>query len=262
MLTKWLKSTKSNNSTYTKFALLEIEEITSPSTKVKDYLKGCYITSRFDTAFLASMADHIGWNNVKEMIDNQLPTTLTIKRGDFGELLTNTILEQFENYMIPVPKLRFKITGNQSLPGTDTLALKLDDEDNIAEVCYVESKLRTKIDNSVAITAHDQLNDDYKMKLPEILLFTAQRLYEKEDILYQPFANYIGDRKDTTGTDTFRIGLCNESVNWRSTVLDNLQDLETVLSQLSVHIVIIKDLQILTDQIFADLRVTKVLDHD
>lgn len=263
MLNTWLNWNERDPCPYSQFKVIDIEQKADLSPEVTSYLNGLLRAERFAPEYLGAMSEYLGWQRVRDLIvATQVPRTIAVKRGEFGEVLITAILEQFYGYSIPVPKLRFKITANQSLPATDVLALKIDDKGSIAEVCFVESKLRTSSDDMAAVEGHRQLQEDYESKLPDILSFISQRLYERKDSLFDAFASYLCDRRDTTDRDTFRLSLCWEHSAWREKVLENLQDDDVTLPRLTVHVIRINNLRQLTDELFAALGVTEVHDDD
>jgi hypothetical protein len=209
------------------------------------------------------MAKYLGWEQVsKQIVATIMPGLPTAKRGEFGEVLFAAILEEFHDYKIPVPKLRFKITAGQSLPATDILALKVDEISAIIEVCFVESKLRTTSDNTAAVEGYKQLQSDYESKLPDILTFIAARLHERNDALFETFASYMRDRGDVTDKDNFRLGLCWERSEWHEKVLQNLQENGVDLPRLTVHVIGIDNLRQIIDELFAELGIEEVFDDD
>jgi hypothetical protein len=263
MLDRWLSSNQRESSSYSDFEVIDVVQTSGPTSEMQSTLINLLRDSRFDPEFLGSMAEHLGWNVVRDsIVAGQMPKLMRIRRGDFGEVLINAILEQFHGYTIPVAKLRFKIIGNQSLPGTDALALKTDNQGAIVEVCFVESKLRTKVDYMAAVEGYKQLQEDYESKLPDILSFIAQRLHERQARLFNAFATYMRTRQDTTEMDTFRLSLCWENSEWREKTLENLQDEGVTLPELTVHLIRIHQLRQLTDTLFAELGVTEVTDDD
>ncbi len=56
--------------------------------------------------------------------------------------MATRLLSEFHEYLVPIVKLRFAITGGQSLPGTDVLVLRAE-QGRLTEVSFVESKVRT-----------------------------------------------------------------------------------------------------------------------
>jgi hypothetical protein len=262
MLSDWLNWCERNPCPYSQFQVTDIEERDAPSQDVKTYLANLLRTARFDPQFLHDMAQTLGWAGVQRMIAQGIPTVSSAKRGEFGEVLMTEILSNFHGYTIPIFKLRFKMTANQSLPSTDILALKIDATGAITEVCFVESKLRTTADAMVAVEGCRQLQQDYEAKLPDILAFVAARLYERDDPVYETFRAYMRHRRDTTEQDTFRLSLCWEHTAWRERVLENLQDAGVEVPRLTVHVMRIYHLRQLTDELFAEIGVVAVSDDD
>jgi len=173
----------------------------------------------------------------------------------------SVILREFHNYIIPVPKLRSKIITTQSQPRTDILALKIDQNSNITEVCYFEVKLRTGTDNSAASDSYYQLMDADNSQTPSIIKYIASKLKEKNDSLYDNFLLYLQERRDSRDRDNFQIGLCWEKENWNEKVLENLEDIEIELPILTTQILQIENLRSLLNDIFNVTIENEVLNH-
>ncbi len=262
MLQEWLNSQGRNPEPYTKFRTIDSTERSALSSEILEYLTKLVKVERFDPDFLEAMAEVLEWDGVRELIINpQMPELIRVKRGDFGEVLINGLLEEVFGYIIPIRKLRFKFIGNQTLPATDTVALKINGA-IISEVCFVESKLRTSPDNSVAVEAYGQLREDYESKLPDILIFIAARLYETRHSLFTPFRSYMKERRDSTEKDTFCLSLCFDVECWDEDVLVKLQEKSSNLPRLTTQSIRINDLRNLTDDVFGRLGVGEISDED
>lgn len=262
MLNSWLDVKLREPCQYRRFTVVDTRERHSPTDEIRAHVCDLLLTARFDREYLASMAKKMGWDAVQAgIIAAKLPRTRNAKRGEFGESLVISILEQLFGYRVPVPKLRYKMTSDQSLPATDALALRLDDGGEITEVCFVESKLRTTHDDAVGLEGHGQLLQDYQARLPAILEFTAARLYERHDELFNTFSSYLRDRQDTTSKDTFCLSLCWEETTWREAVLQNLEEGDIEGPRLTVHATRIAGLRTLTDEVFAQIGITEVSDE-
>lgn len=228
-----------------------MEQAHEPAPEVRSHLVDLLHSSMFDPADLNAFAEHLGWST-RDVAGYRVPTNDNIKRGDFGEVLTAAMLGQFHDYEVPVQKLRLKLMGNQTLPATDILALRVGEAGSMEEVCFVESKLRTSRDNVVAVEGSTQLQKDYDSETPAILPFVFTQLRKErgeEDPLFQAFSSYLADRGDNKHLDTFRLGLCYESTVWHEKVLKNLEDSPIVPSKLCVHVVRIDSLRDLTDEL-------------
>lgn len=244
------------------FMVVDCIEADELSPELRQFLLDQLVRSRIAPEYVEELAKVVGWARVAEQIAMRFSSQISVRRGDFGEALMNTVMEEHHKYEIPVFKLRFKPTAHQTLTGTDVLALKRDPQGAIVEVCYVESKLRTNANSIVAVDAAKQLKADYESRLPEILDFIAERLWNTRQEVFHAFAIYMRDRRDTTDLDTFCIGLWWEQSVWNENLLSNLNEAEINLPRLTVHAIQISDLGPLTDSLFQELGVAGIVDDD
>jgi len=263
----WLNSTERIPNPYAQFRLLDVEEPASLSEEARDYVSELLRESRFDSGFLTAMAEVLGWEMVRDSLaPGAAPESISTRRGDFGEVVITALLEEVHGYIVPVKKLRYKVTRNQLLTGTDALAIKINNEGRVTEVCFVESKLRTATrndkDRTLAVAGCDQLKKDYESKLPDILQFVAQRLHETKDELFKAFAEYMRERGDTTDLDTFCLGLVWDREEWEEQILQNLEEHTDIVPRLVVHAVRINNLGTVSDDMFARVGVLEVLDDE
>ena len=261
MLAEWLAWMERKDSSYP-FLVIDVSEKGGASEQLLESLGDCIKNAYFDPDALGKLIKEYGVIPVHErIVTPSIPTLKTVKRGDFGEVVANSMLRSFHNYQIPVEKLRLKISGNQTLPGIDVLALRLTDEKALEEVCFVESKLRTTRDNSVGVDGYKQLKQDYDGNSSVILRFVAKRLASKDDAVAKAFLDYFFSREDTRSMETFRLCLFYDSSQWSETVLDNLNDNGVELPSFTVHVVQIRELRQLTDTVFSRLKVEEVEDE-
>ena len=254
---EWLYPVPRTNSTYS-FEVTDLKEETSKrpsSAELAELLRESY----WKQDFLANLADKYGFEAVRDkFLQAHDKTWLSVRRGDFGEALSVEYLRKVEGYLVPVMKLRYKIVSNQTLPGTDCVAVKLSEEE-IIEVAFVETKLRTSLDTSVAVGGAKQLKRDADSTLPEILTFIAQRLHETNDPLASRFESYIFDRN--IELDTYLLIIFHESAEWRERILINLEDEAVELEPLHVYVAKIDDLKQMSDTAFATLN-AEVIEDD
>jgi len=262
LIGKWLHHTHRNPCPYKRFAVIDTREIRGVSPEIRTILQKMLSDARYDPDFLAKVASSLGWKNVHALIAKGMPGADNGRRGEFGESLIASILEWDYGYIIPVWKLRFKITSGESLPATDTIALKLDATGKIYEMCYIESKLRNSADTAAAIKGCEQLQIDFNDNLPDMLTFIATILYERNDPLFDAFAAYMRVRTDTRDHDTFRLSLCWEHTKWTERILSNLEKSGIDLPRLTVHVIRIQELGTLTDELFNALGIINISDDD
>ena len=155
-------------------------------------------------------------------------------------------------------KLRHKIGANQTLPGTDCVALKLSN-DILVEVLFVESKLRTSLDLSVAVAGARQLKKDADSENPMILTFMARRLRETNDPLTGFFESYLFERN--TALDRYLLMVLHQADSWDDRILENLEDEEIELEPLHVYVAKIANLKELSDRAFSEMG-AEVIEDD
>lgn len=245
--------------------MFEIDEQMIINEDVKEYLKKLLLEARIDLDLLKDAARHLNWKKVEDLLVKPSQPTKTRKRlGDFGEILTNALLVEVYGYIVPVPKLRFAISSEQSQPGTDTIAIKRRNG-FFSEICFVESKLRTADDNyscRAGVEGYEQLKKDYLKRVPDMISFVLARLHDKQDPLFYDFLNYLSNRQDLTHIDRFRLGLTWEHGKWKETILEALEEeVDTSLPRLCVQRVRIQELASNVEDLFASMGVDIVEDE-
>jgi hypothetical protein len=83
---------------------------------------------------------------------------ISVRRGDFGEVLAAEAAEDFDGLVVPVRKLRYQIDPNQTLPGSDVVAFVFSDDgsDELDDLEFIESKYRTNPPTDIAVDAHER----------------------------------------------------------------------------------------------------------
>jgi len=260
MLSNWLDCKARDPSPYGKFKLTEIDERTEITTALESYLIKLVEEARFDPSFLQDVARRHGWSKVMTyLVAPTMPTVTRARRGFFGEVLTCALLTEVFGYLMPVPKLRFNITSDQSLPGTDAIVVKKS-PNGISEICFVESKLRTVTDPHFAVQGYRQLREDYSQEIPVMIRFVLARLHETKNPLFDDMMKYAFDRRDTTGMETFSLGLISEHEAWRESALENLEQeaSDGELPKLVVHRTKIRNLASLVERVLKSAGVETI----
>lgn len=85
MLFEWLACVERYPCPFTQFELIDVEEVGELTPLVRSYILDLLRFARFERGFLQAMAEELGWSSVVELIVvEQVPTSIAIKRGDFG----------------------------------------------------------------------------------------------------------------------------------------------------------------------------------
>ena len=215
--------------------------------------------SYWGSGYLEGLAARYGFDEVRQryLLARSGPN-VAVRRGDFGEAVTVAYLREVEGYTVPVLKLRFKIGANQTLPGTDCVSFKVS-EDSLLEVAFVESKLRTSLDLSVAVQGCSQLKRDADNDVPEMLTFIARRLRDTDHPLTNLVEQYVFERN--TDLDKYLLVIVHETDNWDERILENLEDEDMGLAPLHVYVAQLSDLKNLADGAFSAMG-AEVIEDD
>jgi len=266
MLSKWLACSNRAPCQYSQFKVVDVSPKAEISEEIHSHLSNLLISEIFEPSYLAEMSKRLGWKKVThDIISTKIPKTDKIKKGAFGETLINAILEEFHNYHVPVKKLRYLIKSDISPPGTDSVAFKVNDRGSIDEVCFVESKLRSKYhykNKDVGLEGYSQLKINYESRSYDILNFIAERLYERKDPFFDPFRSYMSERDNDDDKDTFKLSLCWDSSIWDESVLKNLDDIEIDIPKFNIHVILITNLGRVIEEVFACLGANVEVSED
>jgi hypothetical protein len=250
VLNQWLRAAQRPSSAFTGFSVVDVTELGVPAGQVKEHLTQLLQASAADTGFLEDLARRLGWGTTEAIVRQRLTSNRTARRGRFGEVVGVNMLRQFDGYVIPIEKPHFMITGGQSQPSTDAVLFRVANG-AIKEVCFVESKLRTRADGIAGAEGMRQLADDYAKQIPDMLTFTASRLYDQGSSLYDPFMEYMRSREDERQRDAFRLLLFYDVSAWSERCLANIEDDGPGVSPVTVHAVRVADLPALVNDVFA-----------
>lgn len=250
----WLEPIPRADSDFS-FQVTDLEETSSVPSP--DELANLMRDSYSVPDHLADIAARYGYEKVRDILRSRTGTLPSVRRGDFGEAVTVEYLKTVEGYHIPVIKLRYKMSANQTLPGTDCIAFRFSD-DKLVKVAFVESKLRTTRALAVAVEGAKQLQQDADSANPEILTFIAHRLREIGDPFTELIEAYIFDRDPKL--DEFLLMILHENAIWDERILENLEDENLDLEPLQVYVAKIAGLRQLADATFSELDVEVVED--
>lgn len=173
-----------------------------------------------DTDHLGDLMARHGYTRVAEYVqERRVPTKLNIRVANFGEVVSGQLLEAEENLLRPIEKLRYTFNHEWSPHLTDVFAVLVDD-DEITAFAYCEVKAgTTSPDADVGAKGYGDLLKTWREKTPEILHFTAERLWDA-----QRFDAY--ERLDramygaTPVRHLLRLTLIFDEMAWSECVLD------------------------------------------
>ncbi len=109
----------------------------------------------------------------------RLPTNLSTKKGNWGEIFLAEYLTGSCAAKLPVYRLRYNPNVDQSMKGDDVLAFDLDS--NPVRVLVGEAKFRQTPNKLVVEELVDALMKSHSGNIPASLQFVADRLFESGD---------------------------------------------------------------------------------
>jgi hypothetical protein len=248
-LAGWLSTELRQPAVYARFDTVDVMERHACSEAHREHLSHLLQESALDLTFVRDLTRLAGWETAEATLESRLPAQSRAKRGRFGEVLAVAALKEFDGYVVPVEKARYSVTGGQSQPSTDALALRMDPAGEVAEVCFVEVKLRTTADTAAPMQGVRQLAADYARKIPDMVTFTAARLHERRDPLCEPFMRYFASR-DADPRDSFCVTAVYDASQFSETALSNLDADEPEISPLRVIAMRLGNLRMLVDDVF------------
>ena len=145
--------------------------------------------------------------------------------------------------------------------GIDVFALKTK-EDEITEISFIESKVRTSKDLQILIKSLKQLDDYYNTHLTDWNEYCIIKLYETKSQYFKPFAKYLTNRNELPSIDSFKIYLFINKEIWDNKILKNLIDSEETLQNLDIIIIRIKNLANLIKHVYEKKCNLEVCDED
>ena len=240
------------------FTIFDVSEYSSITTLPIQFLSELLHKFLFEEQVLQDLRDLLG-PQLRQALAAVTPSTPSLRAGVFGEALSAEIIEHWHAYLVPLKRLR---TTGGSPPGTDLLALRVEDGNQLTEICYIESKLRTVPAAGVAIDAYQQLIKVREEQFPLVSLHLANYLKAIDSPLYPSFIGYLTSRASQPIPESYRIALTWEENLWTETVLENLVDKGIDLQPLSIDVIKIKDLRSLIKVVYDSLGIEALGDGE
>lgn len=218
---------------------------TSSRSQVVDALALLLKRNKANPSITAELIERLGWRLALAPLQSG---NLSVRRGDFGEMLAAEATEAFDGYLVPVRKLRYQIDPSQTLPGSDVVALILDDSDNIINLDFIESKYRSDPPSDIAVDAYYQILSDRIERYPTTLNFIAHRLSELNPSLYASFIRFLEDRDVTKTYAT--VSLSFDEHNWKESIVTQLDDLPELIQDLQLRLFFLVSANELVDDVY------------
>jgi hypothetical protein len=231
-----------------RFAARDTTEHSALTEAVYAYLVQLVLDNLIGLDFIELLANALGDEVTLNWVRDSTPGRAPMQRGDFAEILTGALLIEFDGYEVPIKKLRYRVSADDSLTGGDVLALRADTDGSIIGTCLAETKFRSTPATRAAVDAYEQLEKQARQALPDIYRFVTQRLTEIGHPLGAALLRFLGSGSNDDLAE-YRIELVWDLDAWREDVLNELDDLEPSLHPLTVDVVRIEQLVELVEEL-------------
>lgn len=266
MITNWLKRNQKNPSVY-KFNVFDITESTPIDTSIKDFLSEQVLVQYKSFRFFKMHYEKETPEKLKDYLRNYVfpneefaetkrgkQIVKNVRQGDFGEILSTILVEEFTDLKVPISKLRFKFNSNRSVFCTDLIAHNNDEI--ITDLKYYEIKTRTSQNvYDVGIEAYESLVRDEEKPTETIANFLSNYYFEQAEVLFTNDADDQAKKFYDISTQfaeivknpqnynrSFEIILIIEKSYFKEIIIKKLDALSLKLSPLEITIVLIDNL--------------------
>lgn len=246
LLSSWLGHELRDPPPYV-FSVTDLLEHTAPDHAVVAGLGEMVVRTKTDPDALQRMASALGWDDAMARLRRSKREG--VRRGDFGEALACEVLEALDDLAVPIRKLRYQTDPEQTLHGTDVVGFSFESDGEIADLHFLECKLRTYRDLAVATNAHDQLATDKLAGYADTLEFIGERLYKENIELFEAFERYLAQR-GRGDRGSYGIFLVCESDTWDEDMLVRLSEVAELLSPLHTRVVLAAEITTLVEHVY------------
>jgi hypothetical protein len=180
---------------------------------------------------LALVFDDLGTPEVADYLRaNKFPTSVMVRHGDFGEIVTAGLYRRVRRWCVPILKLRYKQTPNQAVQGTDVLAFRFRQTPPV--IAVPEVKTRTTRKRDLGTEAYDSL-EKVLDRLDESLHFALVRCDERN---HQFLTRHLADllRRPQNRKVERHMVFVHDADVWKEDVVTLLDDVVTQRTELTV----------------------------
>lgn len=128
---------------------------------------------------LDGILERLGKPAAAKAVRQKLPTTLTARSGDLGEILASHYIDRKTDYVMGIVRLRWSDHAEMAMRGEDMLAFNAT-VDRL-HILKGESKSRIRLNTQTVREARADLDKDNGLPSPHALAFVADRLHEIGD---------------------------------------------------------------------------------
>lgn len=151
---------------------------------------------------IAGLLIRLGRPAVAKYVTEKLPTSLSIRSGDLGEILCTAYVGEATSFNLGIKRLRWKDHRNMSMRGDDVLAFSIGPKGKQLKVLKAEVKSRATLQTSVVKAARKALSDYGELPSAHAISFVADRLDETGD---KPLRDALDDVQLKHGFKTSQV---------------------------------------------------------
>lgn len=257
-LNEWLSAVDCDPSPSEHFSVCYIDEHVMAPPGIVRKLASSLLNSKTSVDFLRSVAPILDWEMVSARI--AAPSQTSVRRGDFGEILTEVWLSEHDGLEFPYHKGRHNILPKHTQPGADLIGIERN-EGSITRLHMVETKLRTTSNTLAGCDAYEQHFCRSTSDVDGYLMFMLEQLYSDDNPVFQELLEHLKNRREAPN-DAYDIALVYERDRWSHRTLVRFDEVAGSLSPLHIHVIRVSALRALIDKVFVDQGSTVVDDID
>lgn len=234
MLKTWLDNIPRIGAAY-KFPVIDLNETVERDDHIVDFLADQLIAAHANPTMLKRELEilkedvkTLNLNILENYLEQEyLPAKkeVIVRIGNFGEALCAQLLTEFEEFSLPIYKLRYREKKDWAIRLTDLCVLKTNGLPRPL-ICYGEVKTHSSaVDLDLGVKGHTSLCKEDALTHPEVLRFFRTMLYESADPekiqLAEVFSKIsLGKLEYDKRHDLF---LVHDKETWREEILGRLQ---------------------------------------
>ncbi|CAB3700767.1 hypothetical protein LMG1866_02556 [Achromobacter ruhlandii] len=130
---------------------------------------------------IAQLLKKLGKEAAANYVEQKLPTKVTIRSGDLGEILCTAYVHEATPFNLGIKRLRWKDHRNMSMRGEDVLAFRLSGKSGSLKILKAEVKSAATMSSTIIGKAREALSANSGLPSPHAISFVADRLNEAGD---------------------------------------------------------------------------------
>jgi len=268
MIENWINREQRSPNPYS-FEIYDLVESIPISTEIKEYLAQETLAQYRNVKWLKSRFKDSSETVLREYLKkNVFPdcSTLLVKnvrQGDFGEIISKSIIEKFQNLKVPISKLRYKFNKDRSVFCTDLISIN--QGNTISDIKYYEVKTRITYSKATLKDAYEGLLKDERNPTETIADFLDRLFFEKAEEMeaagkstgakeYYSISEQFGQivKDPTLFNRSFEIILIIEKSTFKEEMIEELNSLTIALNPFEVSIFLVDNFKEIENEVFQE----------